>query len=198
MNNEAKDNVTTLNPAEKPRPKRGRGGTHNFPNCRHQPETPEEKAACSKLLTQILEDYHQPKVKNDDELIEAFDAYFVRCVERNSIPTVEGLYMSTGYTIEYMREICNGRKNGFSTNTASIIKKAKDIIQRYDAQAAIDGKINPILYFFRAKNYYGMVDKMEYVVTPNARSDSDYNAEDIAKRYLADGNEAKVATTFGG
>ena len=190
----SENNVVALNET-KPRPKRGRGGTQNFPTVKPQPQTPQEKADCSKLLSQILEDYKQPRVKNDDELIDAFDAYFQRWVDRGSLPTVEGLYMSTGFTIEYMRNICNGSKKGFSDKTASIIKKAKDILQRYDAEKTVAGEINPIVYFFRAKNYYGMVDKQEHVITANTREESDYSAEDIAKKYLVDGDATFVEST---
>ena len=190
----SENNVVALNDA-KPRPKRGKGGTQNFPNAKPQPETPQEKAACSKLLSQILEDYKCPRVKTDDELIDAFNAYFGRCIDRGSLPTVEGLFMSTGYTIQGMNDICRGRRKGFSTNTASIIQKAKDIIQRYDAEKTVAGEINPIVYFFRAKNYYGMVDKQEHVITANTCEESDYSAEDIAKKYLVDGDATFVEST---
>lgn len=182
--------------ADKPKHKPRGGNASYLPTYKKQPETPQEKADCSKLLSQILEDYKQPKVKNDEELVNAFNAYFHRCMDRGSIPTVEGLYMSTGFTIEYMRQICNGSKNGFSSNTASILKKAKDIIQRYDAEKTISGEINPIVYFFRAKNYYGLVDKQEHVITANTREATEYSAEDIAKRYITDGSEARVDTTL--
>ena len=188
-----KDNITVLKSTEtKPRPRTGPGGTHNFPSTRKQPETPEEKALCSRFLSEILVEYRQPRVKDDDELMQRFDEYFQRCVTEHRIPTVEELYLSTGYGIDYIRDICNGRKNGFSTKTALIIKKAKDILRSYDAKAVLAGEINFLAYCFRAKNYYGMVDKQEHVITPNARDDSDYNAEDIAKKYLVDGSENYV------
>lgn len=192
-----KDNITVLKSTEtKPRPRTGRGGTHNFPNSRKQPETPEEKALCSRFLSEILVEYRQPRVKDDEELMQRFDEYFQRCVTEHRIPTVEEMYLATGYSIDYICEICNGRKNGFSTKTAHIIKKAKDILRSYDAKAVLAGEINFLAYCFRAKNYYGMVDKQEHVITPNARDDSDYNAEDIAKKYLADGAENYVDTTL--
>lgn len=181
--------TNTDKPKVNPKPKGKRGDPTYLPTYRKQPETPAEKADCSRLLSQIIEDYKRPRVKSDEELIEAFDGYFSRCVERGSIPTVEGLYMSTGYTIDGMRDICLGRRKGFSTNTAAILKRAKDIIQRYDAEKTITGEINPIVYFFRAKNYYGMVDKQEHVITPNVRESNDFSADDIAKRYLVEGSE---------
>ena len=47
------------------------------------------------------------------------------------------------------------------------LKKAKNLIASLDAELAQEGKIQPVVYMFRAKNFYGMQDKQEVVVTPN-------------------------------
>jgi hypothetical protein len=39
---------------------------------------------------------------------------------------------------------------------------------------------------FMMKNHFGYQDKTEYVLTPNQQQASDYDAEDIRKRYLSD------------
>jgi hypothetical protein len=39
---------------------------------------------------------------------------------------------------------------------------------------------------FMMKNHFGYQDKTEYVLTPNQKQESDYDAEDIRKRYLSD------------
>ena len=52
--------------------------------------------------------------------------------------------------------------------------------------------MNFLAYCFRAKNYYGMVDKQEYVVTPNVRQEEEYNAEAIRSRYLTDETPAAI------
>ena len=48
------------------------------------------------------------------------------------------------------------------------------------------GKINPVMAIFMMKNHFGYQDKTEYVLTPNQKQESDYDAEDIKKRYLSD------------
>jgi hypothetical protein len=48
-----------------------------------------------------------------------------------------------------------------------MIKKAKDLIAAYDANLVAEGKLNPVTYIFRSKNYYGMKDQQEHVITPN-------------------------------
>ena len=48
------------------------------------------------------------------------------------------------------------------------------------------GKINPVSGIFLGKNNFGYQDKTEYVLTPNQKQESDYNADEISKRYLAE------------
>lgn len=40
-------------------------------------------------------------------------------------------------------------------------------MKTFDAKLVITGKMNFLAYCFRAKNYYGMADKSEVVLTPN-------------------------------
>jgi hypothetical protein len=39
---------------------------------------------------------------------------------------------------------------------------------------------------FMMKNHFGYQDKTEYVLTPNQKQESDYDADEISKRYLTD------------
>ena len=165
---------------------KGRGGKNNFPSSKVAVETAEDKALVSKLLTEVLVEYKQPKVKNDEELAERINEYFMRCAMNGQVPTVEEMCMSTGYAQSTIWDWETGRRQGFSNSTAEVIKKAKDVLKTFDAKLVISGKLNFLAYCFRAKNYYGMVDKQEMVVTPNMNNDSDYSADDIKKRYLTD------------
>ena len=165
---------------------KGRGGKNNFPQSNVAVKTEDDKKLVSTLLTEVLVEHKQPKVQNDEELAERFNDYFQRCAQRGQIPTVEEMCMSTGYAQSTIWDWENGRRQGFSSATAEIIKKAKDVLKTFDAKLVISGKLNFLAYCFRAKNYYGMVDKQEMVVTPNVNNDSDYSADDIRKRYLPD------------
>ena len=71
-----------------------------------------------------------------------------------------------------------GVKPAWVTETCvAFIKKAKNTIATMDAELAQEGKIQPVVYMFRAKNYYGMKDQQEVVVTPNAQQE--YSPEDL-------------------
>lgn len=169
-------------------PERGMGGKRNLPSVRPKIETDEDRAIVSKLLNEVLVEYRKPKVKNDDELAERLNDYFTRCAERGQIPTVEEMALSTGYTDSTLREWEVGNRKGFSPATQVIIKKAKAILKSFDAKMVIEGKLNFLAYCFRAKNYYGMVDKQEYVLTPNTKQEDEFSAEDIKARYMIDGD----------
>ena len=157
-------------------------------------ETAEDKALISKLLTEAFDAYKQTKVKNDEELAERWDKYFKMCAETGQVPTVEEMAMYTGYTYATVYDWEMGRRNGFSAETANIVKKAKEYLKMFDAKLVMSGRSNPIVYFFRAKNYYNMRDQQDITIIPTTQNDGEYSAEDITKRYLEDGR--KVETTF--
>lgn len=163
---------------------RGRGGNANFPSSRNGLiKTDEDRALVSKIMTEILVEYRQPKVKSDEELAYRLDDYFQRCANSGQIPTIEEMCMSTGYTQGMIWEWETGRKNGFSPETAVIIKKAKEICKTFDAKLVVAGKLNFLAYCFRAKNYYGMVDKQEHTLIATNDSGNDYDAEQIKRLY---------------
>lgn len=161
-----------------PRKMKPRGAMKNFKDA-----VSSDPALITKLLNEAIEAYRMPKVRDDKELAERFDLYFRRCAERGQIPTVEEMVMYTGYNTGWAWDVENGRLRGFSSETARIIKQAKETLKMFDAKLVISGKMNFLTYCFRAKNYYGMVDKQEYVVTPNQKPENNFDAEDIRKRY---------------
>ena len=179
---------------------RGHKVAENLPTSRAGViQTEEDRELVARLLREALYEYKQTRVKDDEELQARLDDYFNRCARSGQIPTVEEMIMCTGYTYGYMWDIMTGRKRGFSEKTSEILKKAKDYLKLFDAKLVVSGKLNFLAYCFRAKNYYGMSDKTEYIITPNTGNDSDMNAEEIAKRYLIEGSEASDSeglTTF--
>ncbi|OQB14293.1 MAG: hypothetical protein BWY15_01148 [Firmicutes bacterium ADurb.Bin193] len=163
---------------------RGRGGINNFGNNKKElVKTEAQRIVASGLLQETLRAYRQPKVNNDIELAERIDKYFEMCAKTGQIPTVEELCLSTGYAESTIWDWETGRRGGFSSDTAEIIKKAKDFLKTFDAKLVISGQLNFLTYCFRAKNYYGMVEKTEVVVTPNNPLGDTSNPEELAQKY---------------
>jgi hypothetical protein len=157
-------------------------------------QTEEDREFVSKLLGEVLVEYTRPRVKSDEELAERLNDYFTRCATTGQVPTVEEMCMCTGYGYSYIHDIETGRRRGFSPNSADILKKAKNFLMTFDAKLAVSGKMNFLAYCFRAKNYYGMVDKQEHVITPNTTEEVEFDREALMKRYIQD-NSAPIETT---
>ena len=74
--------------------------------------------------------------------------------------------------------------NGGLARAFDLIKKAKEFLASFDAQLVQEGKVNPTTYIFRAKNYFGLKDEVEYVLTPNNPLGEQKDPTEIKKRLI--------------
>ncbi len=129
-------------------------------------------------------DLHDPE-QVQARLTEYFNIHF----EADLKPTVAGMAMALGLDRRRLWEIkanVPDRNQDIPTLTRDSIKKAYDFMENLWENYMQNGKINPVSGIFLGKNNFGYQDKTEYVLTPNTNNDSDYNADDIRKRYLTD------------
>ena len=140
-----------------------------------------------KFLTLPKIDLHDP-VAVQNRLSEYFQIY----AEADMKPTVAGMAMALDLDRRRLWEIKVGApiggtgKQHLPTETLDYIKKAYEILESSMESYANAGKINPVMAIFMMKNHFGYQDKTEYVLTPNQQQASDYNADEISKRYLSD------------
>ena len=140
-----------------------------------------------KFFTMPAIDLHDP-VAVQERLIEYFKIY----AEADLKPTVAGMGMALGLDRRRLWEIKSGAlvggvgKQHLPEATLGLIKKAYEILETSMEAYANAGKINPVMAIFMMKNHFGYQDKTEYVLTPTQQQASDYEAEDIRKRYLTD------------
>lgn len=132
-------------------------------------------------------------MKDGEQVKERIIEYFKIHAEADIKPTVAGLGLAlNGMDRRRLWEIRTGAAKGghtdydLPTNTVDAIKKAYKMLENQWENYMNNGKINPVSGIFLAKNNFGYVDKVEHVVTPNTNNDSDFDAEDIKKRYLPD------------
>ena len=109
--------------------------------------------------------------KTEQELCERLNWFFHTCQETNQLPTVEKMCLALSMPRNTVFDWETGASPGLGPATANILKKAKNLIASLDAELAQEGKIQPVVYMFRAKNYYGMKDQQDVVLTPNQNSD---------------------------
>lgn len=150
-------------------------------------QTEIEKGVIRQFIGQTIVAYKQDQVQSDEELIQRLDAYFVECGQTGRVPTVEEMCLTVGLTTANWKNIEYGRSKGFSSRTKEIMKRAKEVVKAVDARLVMTGELNPIVYFFRAKNYYDMRDQQDISVQAIVQNDErEMSADDIAKRYLTD------------
>lgn len=126
---------------------------------------------------------------NDPEQVnERLNEFFQIHAEADMKPTVSGMGMALGLDRRRLWEIKTGNAKAYNlpTPVSDSIKRAYEYMEILWENYMQNGKINPVSGIFLGKNNFGYQDKTEYVVTPNVNTDSDYNAEDIKKRYLTD------------
>ena len=125
--------------------------------------------------------YTKPKAVADDEIAERLAEYFERTFGEGKLPTVEGMCLALGYAKETIWRWETGAE-GSTPVRRDLIKKAKHLIATYDANLVTEGKVHPTTYIFRSKNYYGMKDEVEHIITPNNPLGDAASPEEIKKR----------------
>ena len=145
----------------------------------------------TKYLALGRELFNLPSIdlKDPQQVQDRLNEFFVIHENYDMKPTVAGMGMALGLDRRRLWEIKVGatdRNQDLPTLTRDYIKKAYEYMEILWENYMQNGKINPVSGIFLGKNNFGYQDKTEYVVTPNVNTDSDYNADDIKKRYLTD------------
>jgi hypothetical protein len=117
--------------------------------------------------------------REDAELSDWIIDFFKHHERTGQIPTMEKLALGLGTSVFGLQRWLEGR--GVSARTRQILLEAKGVIQAIDAALALEGKINPATYIFRAKNLYEMVDQVTHVATVSPESEM-RTPEEIARR----------------
>lgn len=146
-----------------------RGGARSSitnPALQYSFDNEEEKAQyLTAAMTHALSFQKMTKVKNDEEAQQRIAAYFLQCAQQGMRPIWEECALCLGVTRQALWDWETGKYN--APISVATIKRTREILAAFDARAAVENKMNPVLYFFRAKNYYGMRDQTEYLLTPN-------------------------------
>lgn len=131
-----------------------------------------------QIITNSFYWYKHTLVKSDEECAERLDEFFNHCAQTGEIPTVEKMCLALGTVRQTVWKWENGE---LGSTRSDMIKKAKEILASIDAELVSTGKLPQITYIFRSKNFFGLTDKQELVVTPNNPMDS-LDAEEARER----------------
>lgn len=125
----------------------------------------------------------EPLDYNDvDEMERRFYNYLEMCAAWDMKVGNQAAYTAIGITKEQAWEWENVTKgNPLRTD---FIKKVRQICGLYREGLMQDGKINPVTGIFWQKNYDGMKDQSEVVLTPNNPLGDSKDTEALKQKYL--------------
>ena len=81
----------------------------------------------------------------------------------------------------YPRQTIFRWEQDVTSRRGDIIKKAKETLAAFDTGLVMQGKLNPIPWIFRAKNYYGMTDQQQITIEP--KTISNISPDEIIDKY---------------
>lgn len=201
MNRKEKDRMPDTNlPAKRGRPKKPKeieadtvdqAGKEIVKSKRKTPANLEggssaKKEDVSRILANCLKWYKLDRVKSLDELNERVGLFFTECFSTGEIPTVEKMCLAIGYDRQTVWRWETGeRECELGSAGGDTIKKAKSFLATFESEMVTEGKINPVVYIFRAKNFFGMKDVQDYILTPNSPLGAESDAGGLAGKYRA-------------
>ena len=158
------------------KPKKGTGG--QMPPSVYEIEP----NSTADILTKMKILYEMPRATTEEEISQRLNWYFFEyCIQYQVKPTIDGCTLALGISREAFNNWEHGESGSYKLDTA---KKCKVLVKTFMENATMEGKMNPIVWMFYGKNYFGMVDKQEMVLTPN-RSEGDADVSAIQERLKA-------------
>lgn len=168
--------IVELNPKEDNKPKK-RGSKSASIESNNSAKSED----ISRILRNSLYWFNRDIVKSDEECAERLNEFFERMATTGEIPTVEKMCLALGTVRQTVHDWEHNCTKGRAR--ADMIKKAKEILASMDAEMVSEGKIPQVTYIFRAKNFFGMQDQQELVLTPNNKLGDEVNEQEIVDKY---------------
>lgn len=145
-----------------------------------------------ELVSNIATLIQPPELTDPDciERWEKFTAYLRMCAEKDMKVGNLAAYMAIGIdkTIAWKWE-----NEQLSKDRRNLIKSIRQVCAVYREQLMQDGKVNPVVGIFWQKNYDGMRDQTETVITAHAPLGEEVtgrDAERLAETYLSNAKGA--------
>lgn len=131
----------------------------------------------------------RPKCEYGDlsTAMERTKEYLIACSERQLIPTMEGWAIALGIGRTALYNWFNEANVHQCREFNEFIMIARDAIMSVMSQSAFQKNIDTVWSIFYGKNFYGMSDKTEITVAPQANPLRDLvSPEELQQKYLID------------
>lgn len=117
------------------------------------------------------------------EMERRFNRYLRICAERDMRITNKGAYLAIGISEDNVYDWTT--RCSTNPERSVFVKKVQKVCSFYREAMMASGKINPVVGIFWQKNYDGMKDQQEVVLTPNQSPLGEQkDAESLRQKYL--------------
>ena len=155
--------------------------------------TPEKGAMTSKIVLDALENLNQATVRPKcvyGDLATArqrTQEYLLSCVDRQFVPTVEGLAIALGIGRTALYKWINNENVHCDKEFNEFLVMTRDAIMGVMSQSAFNRNVDTVWAIFYGKNYFGMSDRTEITVAPPANPLGDTTSPaELKQKYLTD------------
>lgn len=167
-----------------------RGSTINNKNSKSYMADPDVKEFNKELRKKMFTKIGAPYKWNSLEELEEETAKFLELCDRtNTIPTIINLSVWLGCHKDTIYSHAADSNSPFSDFFKNIINLFHGSIE----SSAIGGGVNPVLYMFLGKNYYGMRDDKNITVaasnnqsTPNAQETAEALQKQLQEEHITE------------
>ena len=118
-----------------------------------------------------------------EEMERRFMRYLEKCTEHGMKVGNMAAYYAIGITKETSRDWIQ-QDHQMRNQRTHFIKKVQQICAMFREGLMQDGKINPVTGIFWQKNYDGLKDQQETIITPNNPLGDATDTEALRRRYL--------------
>ena len=140
---------------------------------------PGDNSKYAKAIS-IIASWPKPDKENIEDLEQRLEEYLSFCYNNDVKIGNQMCYLALGIDKDDVYNWENGRTR--TPRHSDFIKKVKKICAAYRECLMQDGKVNPVTGIFWQKNYDGLKDQQDLVLTPNQRL-SDMDTATIAEKY---------------
>lgn len=166
----------------------GQGGTNMF-QFKNRGITPEEQQEFDEEVSATLaRSLHWGNIglqpcKTVEEFVLRTDDYFRGTLENNEYPLFEKYCLALGYGSTLVNQWLDGRVRQ-DERILSVINWGREIIKSFSGEMVEKGKIPPVPYIYRSKNYYDMVDTKTIVQRNEPTLIEAASPEELESKYM--------------
>ncbi len=167
----------TGKPMKKPR---GKGANSPVIGSNGVHTEPGDNSKYASILLEINQ-WGKVDVSDVDALEDRFNQFIKFCSDNDIRITNQLAYLALGIDKDDVYDWVNRRSR--TPRHSDFIKKVKNFCASYREMLGADGKLNPVTLVWWQKNYDGLKDQQEVILTPNQPLGEQLQPKELAERY---------------